>query len=453
MQIIVVGCGKIGTTIIASLVAEGHDVTAIDHCARALEEVTNIYDVIGVQGNGGDCETLEAAGADKAQLVVAVTDSDELNMLCCYIAREMGAAHTIARIRRPEYNDGSLASMEQYMKLSGSINPERLAAEELYHILRMPSAVKIETFSHRKFEMIELILRPESPLLGAPLSQLRGRYQAKFLICVVQRGDEVFIPDGNFVLQAGDKIGLTASNAEFHKLMRGMGVAQKQARHVMILGGSRTGYYLARRLLNAGVSVKIIEQDRALCEELCDMLPKATVIHGDGAQQELLLEEGLESMDAFVTLTGMDEENILLSFFAASHQVPKVISKVTRDELGTLAQRLGLECVVSPRKIIADVLVRYARALENSLGSSVEKLYKLMDDGAEALEFNVKDDPRLVRIPLRTLQLKPQVLIAGILRGREAIIPSGDDMILPGDRVVVIAAAGHFRDLADIIKG
>ncbi|MBQ8682975.1 MAG: Trk system potassium transporter TrkA [Clostridia bacterium] len=452
MQIIVVGCGKIGTTIIASLVAEGHDVTAIDSRSEALEEVTNIYDVIGIQGNGGDCETLASAGVDKTELVVAVTGSDELNMLSCYIARQMGAAHTIARIRSPEYNDSSLEPMKQHLRLSTSINPERLAAEELYHILRLPSAVKIETFSHRKFEMIELILRPESPLVGAPLSQLRSRYQAKFLICVVQRGDEVFIPDGNFVLQGGDKIGITAAYTEFHKLMREVGIAQKQARHVMILGGSRTGYYLAKRLLNAGVSVKIIEQDRALCEELCDLLPKATVINGDGAQQELLLEEGLEDMDAFVSLTGMDEENILLSFFAASHNVPKVISKVSRDELGTLAQKLGLECIVSPRKIIANVLVRYARALENSLGSNVENLYKLMDDGAEALEFNVKDNPRLVRIPLRTLQLKPQVLIAGILRGREAIIPSGEDMILPGDRVVVIAAAGHFRDLADIIK-
>ena len=452
MKIIVVGCGKIGTTIIASLVAEGHEVTAIDCRNEALAEISNIYDVIGITGNGGDCETLAEAEVDKAQLVVAVTGSDELNMLCCYIARQMGAAHTIARIRSPEYNDGSLASMKQYLQLSSAINPEKLAAGELYHILRLPSAVKIETFSHHKFEMIELILRPDSPLAGVPLSQLRSRFQAKFLVCVVQRGEDVFIPGGQFVLQDGDKVGITASPAEFQKLLKSIGGMRKQARHVMILGGSRTAYYLAKRLLAAGATVKIIEQDKELCEELCTLLPKATIIHGDGSQQELLLEEGLESTDAFVSLTGMDEQNILLSFFAASHQVPKVISKVNRDELGALAQRLGLECIVSPRKTIANILVRYARALENSLGSNVENLYKLMDDGAEALEFNVKDDPRLVRIPLKTLQLKPQVLIAGILRGREPIIPSGEDVILPGDRVVVIAAAGHFRDLADIIK-
>ncbi len=452
MNIIVVGCGKIGTTILASLVAEGHDVTAIENRTEALTEITNVYDVIGVLGNGGDCETLSEAGVERAELVVAATGSDELNMLCCYIAKQMGAAHTIARIRNPEYNDRSLGIMKQHLGLSMAINPERLAAQELYHILRLPSAVKIETFSRRNFEMIEIILKDDSPFVGVPLSQLRGRFQAKFLICVVQRGEQVFIPDGNFVLQGGDKVGLTASPAEIQKLLRAMGMQKKQARSVMILGGSRTAYYLAKRLTAGGNNVKIIEQDPALCDELCELLPKATIIQGDGAQQELLLEEGLESMDAFVSLTGMDEQNILLSFFAASHTVSKVISKVNRDELGALAQRLGLECIVSPRKIIADVLVQYARALENSLGSNVETLYKLMDDGAEALEFNVKDDPRLVRIPLRDLQLKPQVLIAGIIRGREPIIPAGEDMILPGDKVVVIAAAQHLQDLADIIK-
>ncbi|MBQ9859380.1 MAG: Trk system potassium transporter TrkA [Clostridia bacterium] len=452
MNIIVVGGGKIGTTTIASLVAEGHDVTAIDHNSEVLTELTNVYDVIGVMGNGADCETLEEAGVDKAELVVAVTDSDEVNMLCCFMARQMGAAHTIARIRNPEYNDRSLSTMKQHTGLSMAINPERLAAEELYRILRLPSAVKIETFSRRKFEMIEIILKEDSPFVGVPLSELRSQFKAKFLICVVQRGESVFIPDGAFVLQGGDKVGLTASPAEIQKLLRGMGMVNKHARNVMILGGSRTAYYLAKRLASGGNNVKIIEKKLPLCDELCDLLPKATIIHGDGTDQELLLEEGLKDMDAFVSLTDMDEQNILLSFFASAHQVSKVISKVSRDELGALAQRLGLECIVSPRKIIANVLVRYARALENASGSNVETLYKLMDDGAEALEFNVKDDPRLVRIPLRTLQLKPQVLIAGILRNREAIIPSGEDVILPGDKVVVIAAAQHLQDLADILK-
>ncbi|MBQ1203433.1 MAG: Trk system potassium transporter TrkA [Loktanella sp.] len=452
MNIIVVGCGKIGTTVLASLVAEGHNVTAIDYNEAALSALFNVYDVMTVCGLATDYETLAQAGADKTDLFVATTGSDELNMLSCFLAKRMGAGHTIARIRNPEYSERSLSFAKQQLGLSMAINPERLAARELLHILRLPSAVKIETFSRRNFEMVELILKDTSPLVGVPLNQLRARYRAKFLVCAVQRDGQVYIPDGNFVLQGGDKIGLTAAPAEFHKLLRAQGITNKQARNVMILGGSRTGYYLAKMLTAAGSDVKIIESDRRLCEELCESLPKAVVIHGDGAQQELLLEEGLQNMDAFVSLTGLDEENILLSCFAASQNVPKVISKVNRDELGQLAQRLGLECIVSPRKLIADVLTQYARALQNSVGSSVETLYKLMDDGAEALEFNVRKDARVIGIPLRDVKLKPHVLIAGIIRGRESIIPAGDDVILPDDRVVVIAAGQRLQDLNDIMK-
>ena len=452
MNIIVVGCGKIGTTVLENLVAEGHDVTAVDVRPAALTDITNIHDVITVCGNGADCEILEEAGVAAADLVVAATGSDEVNMLCSYMAGRLGAGNTVARIRNPEYNDRSLVTMKQHLGLSMAINPDKLAARELYNILRLPAAVKIETFSTRKFEMIELKLKENSPLTGIPLREVRNRINAKFLICVVQRGDEVFIPDGHFVLQVGDTIGLTAVRSEIQKMLKATGTSQKQARKVMILGGSRTGYYLAKRLLAAGAEVKIIDQNRATCENLCELLPAATIICGDGAQQELLLEEGLANMDAFVALTGLDEQNILLSFFAASHNVPKVISKVSRPELGGLAKRLGLDCIVSPRSLVADLLVQHARALENSMGSNVETLYRLMDDGAVALEFKVKDDPRLVNIPLKDLQLKPQVLLAGILRGRETITPSGNDEIQPGDKVIVITAGRKLNDLADILK-
>ena len=452
MNIIVVGCGKIGTTVLESLVAEGHNVTAIDNRTLPLTEITNIHDVMTVCGNGADCETLLAAGAADADLLVATTGLDEVNMLCCHVAKRLGVANTVARIRKPEFNDRSWAKMKDLIDLSLSINPDRLAAFEIYHTLRLPAAVKLETFSSGSFEMIEIKLKEDSPFVGVPLHQLRDKFKATFLVCVVQRGDEVFIPDGHFVLQGGDRVGITAKHRELQKLLRNMGTKQKQARKVMILGGSRTAYYLAKRLLAAGTEVKIIDKDRETCETLCELLPAATIICGDGTQQELLLEEGLDSMDAFVSLTGLDEQNILLAFFAAAHQVPKVIPKVNRKELGSLAEQLGLDTVVSPRNIIADVLVQHARALENSMGSNVETLYRLMDDGAEALEFNVKDDPRLVNIPLKTLELKRHVLVAGIHRGREALIPTGDDVILPGDKVVVITAADRLNDLADILK-
>ena len=451
MNIVVVGCGKIGTTILSSLVSEGHDVVAIDTDPAVIEEITNIYDVIGVCGNGVDFDTLEDAGADKAELFISVAGSDEMNMLGCFMAKKMGAKHTIARIRDREYNERGLSFMRQQLDLSMSINPDLLAARELLNILKLPSAAKIETFSRGNFEIVELVLK-NSALDGKKLSELRNQYKAKFLICAVQRGDRVVIPDGNFELKNGDRIGLTASPTEIQKLLRAIGVMQKQARSVMILGGSRTAYYLAKMLSNIGNSVKVIERDSARCTVLCDALPKADIIYGDGAQQELLLEEGLKSVDAFVSLTGMDEENILISIFAALQNVPKVISKINRDELASMAEKLGLDCLVSPKKIISDVIVRYARALQNSLGSNVETLYKLMDGQAEALEFNVKADPKLTGIPLKELQLKTNILIAGIIRERKTLIPAGEDVILPGDRVIVLAADRRLNDLSDILS-
>lgn len=452
MNILIVGCGKIGTTILASLTAEGHDITVIEPDRDVLAEVTNIYDVMGVCGNGADSDALKEAGVADAELFIAVTGSDELNMLSCFLAKRLGAKHTIARIRNPEYNDSSLNFLKQELELSMAINPESLAARELYHILKLPTAAKIETFSRGNFEMIELRLKDDSPILGVPLSELRSRYDIKFLICVVQRGDEVYIPDGNFVLQAGDHIGLTASPSEIQKLVRALGLFSKQAKSVMILGGSRTAYYLTRRLLASGSDVKIVDKDRTLCEELCLSLPKAVIINGDGTHQELLLEEGLQDMDAFVSLTGIDEQNILLSFFASAQDVPKVISKVNSPELSAMAERLGLDCVISPRKIIADVLVRYARALQNSMGSTIETLYSLMDDQVEAIEFLIQDEPSLVNIPLKDLQLKSDILIAGIIRQRKPIIPTGNDVILPNDRVVLLAARQHLQELKDILK-
>lgn len=451
MNIILIGCGKIGTNIISSLVAEGHDLVAVDSDPDVVSQITNVYDVIGVCGNGTDCEALQESGVAKADLVVAVTGSDEFNMLSCFLAKRMGAKHTIARIRNPEYNDQSLGFMRQQLDLSMIINPELLAAHELYNILKLPCADKIETFSVRNFEMIELRLRQNSVFDGVKISELRAKYKANFLVCAVQRGDEAYIPDGNFVLKSGDRIGLTASPGEMLKLLRQMGIQQNPARKIMILGGSRTAYYLARKLTGIGNSVTIIERDKRLCEELCELLPKAVIINGDGTQQELLLEEGLGSIDAFVALTGMDEENILISSFADSKGVPKVICKVNRDGLINMAEHWGLDSIISPKKLISDVMIRYARALQNSQNSSVETLYKLMDDKVEALEFSVKSGCELIQIPLRELKTKPNTLIAGIIRARKTITPSGDDMLLAGDKVIILAANQRINDLTDIV--
>lgn len=451
MKIVVSGCGKIGATLIESLVAEGHDVVAIDKNPAVVTEITNIYDVMGLCGNSVDSDILLEAGIQETELFVALTGSDEFNLLSCFIARKLGAGHTVARISNPEYNDKSLNFLRQHFELSMAITPERLAAHEIYNILKFPSALKIETFSRRNMEMIEMRLRPDSVLDGLTLSQMREKYKSKVLVCCIQRDDNVYIPDGNFVLKSGDRVGLTATHAEFEKLFKGLGIFQKQARNVMILGGSRISYYLAERLLNIGNDVKIIDRDEKSCEQLCELLPKAVIINGDGTQQEVLLEEGLTSVDAFVSLTGLDEENILISIFASSQNVPKVIAKVNREELTPLAEKLGLESIITPKKIVSDMVISYARALQNSRGSNVETLYKLMDGKAEALEFNVRDDVRIVNIPLKDLNIKDNILIGGIIRDRKVLIPGGNDILMPRDRVIIIAANQRLQDLSDII--
>jgi len=452
MNIIIAGSGKIGSTLIASLVDEGHDVVVIDSNPHVIEEITNVFDVMGVCGNCADTDTLEEAGAKDAELIIAVAGSDELNMLCCFLAKKMGTKHTIARIRNPEYNDKSLGLMKQHLELSMIINPELLAARELFHIFKLPAAAKIETFSVRNFEMIELVLKSDSALVGLKLSDLRLKFKAKFLICAVQRGDNAYIPDGNFVLEVGDRIGLTAQPGEFVKLLRETGVQSAKAKNVMILGGSRTAYYLAKLLEATGSKVTLIERNKEICEELCEALPKATIINGDGANQELLFEEGLHSVDAFVALTGMDEENILLSSFASSQKVPKVIAKVNRDSLVPLAEHWGLDTVISPKDMISDIILRYVRALHNSEGSSVETLYKLMDDMVEALEFNIKSGLEILNIPFKDLKLKKNILIAGIIRDRKIIIPSGEDMLKANDKVIVLAANQRLNNLSDITE-
>ncbi|MBE6688751.1 MAG: Trk system potassium transporter TrkA [Ruminococcaceae bacterium] len=451
MKIIIFGCGKIGSIIIESLAGEGHDIVAIDRSAQAVEEVTNTYDVIGLCGNGVDSDTMQEAGIDECDLFVAVTGSDELNMLGCFMARKMGAKYTIARIRNPEYNDESLGLFKQHLDLTVALNPDRSIAHEIFKVLRFPSAVKVDTFSQRNLEIVELIVKADSPFAGMTLAQLRKSHSEKFLVCNVMRDSEIYIPDGNFEIRVGDRIGLTASHSEVLKLLKNLGMPQKQPTSVMLLGASRISYYLAKMLLSAGISVKIIERDAARCAEFSNALPGAVMIAGDGMQQDVLLEEGISSVDAFVALTGTDEENILSSFFAVWQHVPTVIAKVNRPELATTAEMLGLECIVSPKTTVGNILSRYVRALHNSMGSNVETLYKLYDGRAELLEFNVAPDFDYVNIPLRDMTLKPNILIAGIVRGRKPIIPSGDDVILSGDRVIIMAAGHQLNDLSDIV--
>lgn len=452
MNIIVIGCGKIGATVIKSLISEGHNVIAVDDNPTVINQVTNIFDVMTVCGNATDCDVLQEAGAETANLLIAMTGSDEINMLCCYLAKKMGTKHTVARIRNPEHNDRSLAFLKENLDISLVINPERLAAKEIFNVLKLPSAAKVEMFSSHKLEMVELKLKPDSPLDGMTLIELRKKFPVKLLVCAVSRGDEVYIPGGNFVLKSGDKIAVTTSPAEISKFLKMTDSIMRPCKDVMILGASRIAHYLSEMLISSGSSVKVVELNREICESFCDHIPEAVVINGDGAQQELLREEGIAQMDAFVALTGNDEQNILISFFASSQNVGKVVSKVNREEFFSIAETLGLETILSAKKTVSDIIVGYARSLQNSLGSKIETLYSFMDSKAEATEFVATDDFKFSNIPLKDLKLKPNTLIAGIIRKRTAIIPSGNDVILPNDKVIVLTAGRSLTDLSEIVK-
>ena len=454
MKIIIVGVGKIGATLIESLESEGHDITVVDREQKVIDEISNIYDVMCVCGNGVDNDTLKEAQVATADLLISVTDSDEINMLICFIAKKMGASYTVARIRNPEFNDKRMDQVKQYLDISLTINPELLAAQEIFNILKLPAAINIETFSRRNFEMVELIIKEDSNISGMSLIDLRKKYKANFLICVVKRGEEIYIPDGNFVLKSGDRICITANFAEVQKLLNMLGLAKKHSNKIMVLGATTTCYYLSKMLLRSGSEVTVIDKDINRCNQFAELLPNAVIINGDGAQQEVLMEEGIDSVDAFASLTGMDEENILISFFAQSQNVSRVVAKVNRNELAAMAEKLGLDSIVSPKKAATNIITSYARALQNTLGSNVETMYKLMDGSVEALEFNVQADFKGQHIPLKDMQLKNNVLIAGIIRKRKAFVPTGDDEIVVGDKIIVIAKATEqkMNDLADILR-
>ena len=453
MRIIIVGCGKAGKSIIESMSEDNHSITAIDNDAAVIESITNHFDVMAVCGSATSREMLLQAGVSKADLFIAVTESDEVNMLSCFLARRMGAKHTVARIREREYDEDGLNFLIKELDLSMALNPERMTAERLFNWLKIPSAVSVDNFAGKKICMLEFIVREGSALINQSLIDIRKKSPVQFVACAVQRGDEVYVPNGMFVLEDGDRVAFTVKRSEILKFLKSVGAVQKQGRDVIILGGSTTAYYLAKILSANNYSVKIIEKDEQRCNELAEILPSsATLIYGDGMNQDLLWEEGIQSTDAFVALTGSDEENILISFYATSQSVPKVIAKVNHPELTELAEKLGLDSIVEPRKIVADTLTRYARALSNSAESKVETMYSVMDEHAEALEFAVLSDCSLIGTPLKELKLKPNTIIAGIIRGKDTIIPSGDDMIMEGDSVIVVAAYVHLYDLSDILR-
>lgn len=450
MQIIIVGCGKVGSTLTEQLSLEGHNITVIDTDGQKVETNSNLYDVMGVIGNGAIYSTQKEAGIEEADLLIAVTGSDELNLLCCLIAKKAGNCQTIARVRNPSYSQ-EIGFIKEELGLSMIINPELASAVEMARILRFPSAIHIDTFAKGRVELLTFKIRPETNLHNMKIMEISTQLRCDVLICAVERNGEITIPSGNFVLQNKDVVSFVAAPRKASQFFRTIGVDTHRVKNTMIAGGGTIAYYLAKQLLALNIETTIIDINKERCETLSDLLPKATIIYGDAADQNLLMEEGLGSVEAFAALTNMDEENILLSLFARAKSNAKLIAKINRISFKEVIQSMDLGTIVSPKYITANSILQYVRAMQNSIGSNIETLYKIIDNRAEALEFSIKEQSPVVGVPLEALNLKPNLLLCCINRGGKIIIPRGQDRIQLGDTVIVVTTNSGLHDIQDIL--
>lgn len=453
MNIVVVGCGKVGFTLIKQLCQEGHDIVAIDEREDQIQRMTSLIDVMGIVGNGVSYQTLKKANINEADLLIALTGSDEQNLLCCVIGKRAGNCKTIALVRNPIYND-DIAYLKEQLGLTMIVNPELAAASEITRIFRFPFATKIDTFAKGKADLIHFRVKQGSFLDGLTLQDINVRLKSDVLVCLVNRGGEVIIPNGDFRIRENDRIAVVTrahkANDVFHK----MAVESYRVNNTLLLGGGTIAYYLAKMLIANGIHVKIIEKDRARCEHLSDRLSKATIICGDATDQTLLLQEGLETAEGVAALTGLDEENIFLSLFAQGNSKAKSVTKVNRVKFTNIIDRIDLDSIIYPHLIASDYIVKCARSLSisKSLDSNVETLYILEDGRAEALEFIVHKDAEVIDIPLETLRIKKNILICCINRNGNIIIPSGQDTIQAGDTVVVVIKDYKLRDINEILE-
>lgn len=450
MKIVIIGDGKVGYKLAKQLSSEKYDIILIDNNEEKLRKSIERMDVFCVAGEGGSVEVQQRADVPHADLVIACTSTDECNMLSCLIARRLGARHTIARVRNPIYYK-QIDFLKKDLHLSMVVNPELIVAGDITRLLLFPDASKVETFVKGRVELVEFPIHC-GKLEGLSLSELYARFQVQVLVCAVESGETVLIPDGDYILKAGDKLHIAASHQNMEQFFKKIALRKEKIKNAMICGGGRVAYYLASQLCNLGMNVKIIERNRERCEELCELLPQATIINGDATEHDLLIEEGIEKTDAFIALTGMDEENIIMSLFASKQSVSKVIVKINEDRRAMMIDELGLDSIVSAKTATADAILGYVRARRNSqCSANVETMYQLLDGGVEALEFIIKSENAYTGVPLKDLNLKVNNIIACIARGRKIIIPNGDDSIQVGDSVVIITMTKQIRDLDDIL--
>ncbi len=453
MRILIVGDGKVGHTLAEELIEEGHDVVIIDRNDMVVRKADDLLDAMCIHGNGANAKTLLDANVEKADIVVAVTASDETNMLCCLIAKRLGAKYTIARIRDPEYNE-SLTLLQHELGLDMTINPERATALEISQLLRFPYASNIETFAKGHVELVEFRAQEGDMIVGLPLKELPARHPSlpKVLYCAVERDGQVSIPNGDFVIHPGDRVHVAGELVTVSQFFRVMGRNAKRVKNVMLLGGGKISYYLARLLAPVGIHVTMFEKNVEKAELLSEQLPQVDVIAGDGTDQELLEQENLTGMDAFICLSDRDEENLMTGLYAQQQGVQKVVIKNNRQAYNDVINSLGLDSLVSPRIITCNMLLRYVRARVNAEGAAVEKLYRLVDGKAEALEFIARKGDPYIGVPLKDLNVRPGTLVAIILHRGKVIIPFGNDMIQAGDNVIIIADKSGITDLNEVIR-
>ncbi len=451
MKIVIIGLGTIGKTILKTLSGEEHTITIIDENKEVIETLIEKYDVFGVVGNGACLDIQKEAKIKDADLAIVLTGSDELNVFACLVAKKIGVKNTIARVRNPDYRR-QIMEMKEELGISMIVNPERDTATEIFNLINIPSIAQVEHFAGGRVLLVEIVVESGCSLAGETLISLGKKLNTKVLICAVQRGQEVIIPTGNFTIEEGDRIHLTADAKSLRDFLSEVDLVSSPLKNIMIVGGNKIGYYLADELSKKKYKIKLIESNKKTAEELADDLPRVTVIHGNGTQHDLLIEEGIEAMDAFVALTDIDEENMIVSMFANKMKVKKTITKIKSDDLYYMLDELGINNNVSPKGIVANRIISYIRAIANTRGSNVLTLYRLVNGQVEALEFFAKKQERIYEKPLKDLKIKENCLIACIIRHNEVIIPGGNDCIKFGDNVIVVTTHKNFDDLTDIIE-
>lgn len=452
MNIIIVGCGKVGHKLVEQLShEEEHDITIVDSRPEVVQNIVNEYDIMGVAGSATDIDTLAESGIDKADILIAVTGSDELNLMICMLAKKMGDCKTIARVRKPEYFK-AISFLKEELGLAMIVNPEYAAASEIARALRFPSAIKIDTFAKGRVEILKFEVPENNILDNMKVMDIFAKLGSTILVCGVERGEEAFIPSGNFVMKAGDLISIVGSIKDVGHFFRKINIRTDRVKDALIVGGGDTAYYLAKQLLQTGMGVKIIEQNQKRCDELFQLLPGATIIHGDGTDNKLLDEENIEQFGSFISLTNIDEENVLLSLYAKTQTTGKIVTKINRIEYGNVIGELQLGTTIYPKNITAEYIVRFVRATKNSLGSNIETMHFILDGKAEALEFRIRDNSPISNKRIQDLELKDNILIACINHGGKIIAPRGQDVILPGDTVIIVTLKEGFKDISDILR-